>query len=70
MDIRDSELLSFYHQGFKDELNSVEKKKFFITLNQRAYDLGCVDAIVGDDVKSVDYQSDEEILKKIKNNSK
>jgi len=63
----DAELLSFYYQGFEDELNGSEKKTFFNTLNQRAYDLGCIDAIVGEDVRSVDYQTDEEILKNIKN---
>jgi hypothetical protein len=33
----------------------------------RAYELGKVDAFVGDDVMSVNYQSDEHLLKRIKN---
>lgn len=52
--------------GFKDELNG---EVTFITSNgisKVAYLLGREAAIIGDDVRSVDYQSDEEILKRIK----
>lgn len=55
-------LLKVYMQGFKDEL----KGKDFHSQLLRAYNLGRTDAIIGDDVRSVDYQSNEEILKRIK----
>ena len=53
--------------GFSDELDDVLSIKFNSELENRAYNLGRVHAIVGDDVKSVDYLSDEEIIKLIKN---
>lgn len=58
----DDLLLKVYMQGFKDELKG---KDIHLQL-LRAYELGRTDAIIGDDVRSVDYQSNEEILKRIK----
>lgn len=60
-------LLLVYRNGFNDELEGNAKKQFKDPILNRAYNVGCMDAIVGDDVRSVDYQSDEEILKTIKN---
>jgi len=37
------------------------------TLLLRAYELGRGDAIIGDDVRSSDAQTDEQILNRIKN---
>ena len=57
----------FYNLGFSHELcgqNPIDDKQLKI-----AYNLGRLDAQVGDDVRSVDYQTDEEILKRIKRNS-
>lgn len=59
-------LLLVYRSGFNDELEGKTKKQFKKPILNRAYNLGCMDAIVGDDVRSVDYQSDEEILKTIR----
>ena len=59
-------LLLVYRNGFHDELEGKTKKQFKEPILNRAYNIGCMDAIVGDDVRSVDYQRDEEILKKIK----
>ena len=55
--------LDLYMEGFNDELNdeiSQEKMKI------KAYSLGSLHAIIGDDVRSVDNLSDEDILKLIK----
>lgn len=66
MDEIDKELLEMYMCGFNDELDGKLK-----TLNNhlflKAYNLGRMDAIIGDDVSLSDFQSNEEILKKIKN---
>lgn len=70
----DKELLEYYMQGFKDELyvkdclvfNGVNKAD---KLQKIAYELGRIHAIIGDDIRSIDYLTEEEILKRIKNNS-
>ncbi len=71
MKTEDIILLQFYKKGFHDELN---KKSSFNKahpdinlLNNRAYILGCDHAILGDENRSFDYLSEEEILKQIKN---
>lgn len=55
-------LLEVYFQGFADALDDKfdNSKK-----NIKAYNLGASHAFIGDDVRSVDYLSDEEILKMI-----
>jgi hypothetical protein len=65
---KDKHLLETYMCGFNDELNGREKMFNPNPLLQRAYDLGRLDAIVGDDVRSVDQQSDRMILNRIRNN--
>ena len=52
--------------GFSDELEG-KTREFKDQMLMRAYELGKVDAFVGDDVMSVNYQSDEHLLKRIKN---
>ena len=60
-------LIQEYMRGFSDELgNLAGKASKPDTLFKRAYNLGRLDAIVGDDIKSVDHQSYEQILNKIK----
>lgn len=55
--------LDLYMEGFNDELyNKISQEKMKI----KAYRLGSLHAIIGDDVRSVDNLSDEEILKLIK----
>lgn len=61
MDNFQTVLLEVYKLGFDDELNNVSRKSLLIT----AYERGKLDALVGDDVRSVDYQSDEETLKSL-----
>lgn len=67
MNEQDKVLLETYIWGFKDELDGRVKPCFPNPLLLRAYNLGRQDAIVGDDVRSVDYQTNEEILNRICN---
>jgi hypothetical protein len=62
----DKDLIEIYLQGFNDELNNVKKTKYDVKLKQTAYDLGRLDAIVGDDVSSSDRQTNKQILDRIK----
>jgi hypothetical protein len=57
-------LLETYMLGFSDELEG-ETREFEDSMLMRAYELGRIDAFVGEDVRSIDYQSDEHLLKRI-----
>ena len=60
-------ILKVYSQGFNDELNSVfDNLKVNPNLDGRAYNLGSLHAIVGDDVSSIRNLSDNQILEIIK----
>ena len=67
MNEEDKILLETYMCGFNDELDGSTKMWNQNPLLLRAYNLGRGDAIVGDDVRNVDYQTNEEILNRIKN---
>ena len=65
MDKIEAELLYYYFRGWKDELygsSSVVPEDVLIT---KAYHMGANHSVLGDEVRSVDYLSDEEILKQI-----
>lgn len=65
MDKIETELLYYYFRGWKDELygsSSVVPEDVLIT---KAYNIGANHAILGDEIRIVDYLSDKEILKKI-----
>ena len=64
--ISDQNLLDWYMKGFKDELNGSSSVISDHELENKAYRLGALHALVGDDVRSVDYLPKEEILKEIK----
>lgn len=70
-EIQDRFLLRVYMLGFDHELEPVFKTpvEFRNKMNQTAYDLGRVDALIGDDVSSSDLQTNDEILEKIKRNN-
>ena len=57
-------------ERFKDELNGTSTVESDNSLENKAYKLGALHAEIGDDVRSVDYLSEEEILYIIKNNNK
>lgn len=65
----DKELLKVYMFGFNNELDGIYnafQPKDKKSLEYKAYNLGGLHTIVGDDIRSFDYLSDEEILKMIK----
>lgn len=63
----DKVLLKSYMKGFNDELDGKKKNNCNGTIKNLAYQLGSIDAIYGDEITSLDYRSDEEILSSIKN---
>jgi hypothetical protein len=64
--ISNEKLLEGYLLGFKDELRGTSSVVPDGIIS-KAYKLGALHAIVGDDVRSVDYLTNEEILKLIRN---
>jgi hypothetical protein len=65
MNIKETELLYYYFRGWKDELYGTTSTVPEDLLITKAYNMGANHAILGDEVKSADYLSDEEILKMI-----
>ena len=61
------QLLEAYMQGFEDELQNNPIQEYDYVTKQRAYELGRIDALIGDNVRSVDYQSEEHLFQRIKN---
>lgn len=57
------QLLEEYNKGWNDELNNTVDN----CNNSHAYNLGRVDALIGDEISSNDLQTVEEILSRIKN---
>ena len=67
MTANDIRLLEIYMWGFNDELDGVTRDtEGFSDVSLSAYDLGRIDAIVGDEVSSCDLKTSEEILEEIK----
>lgn len=68
--MKDKELLEVYMNGFTNELDSKEHISFYLgdhPLKSKAYYAGRMDAFYGDDNPNLDYSSDEEIIKMIRN---
>lgn len=62
----DKDLIEYYKLGWSDCSEATQKKMFEDKLLQRAYEIGWLDFIVGDEVSSVDLQSEKDILKTIR----
>lgn len=62
----DEELLQHYKLGWNDCADNKPTKIFSDKLFQTAYTNGRIDFIVGDDIRSIDYQTEEKILQQIK----
>lgn len=66
MSEEDNKLLKIYMKGWNDELDGVfnqqQKTKLFI----RAYSVGGIDAIAGDECESIDLQTNNEIIANIR----
>jgi len=58
-------LLEWYWKGWNDEANGSISETSENLLERKAYIIGRTDYIVGDDVSSVDYQTEDEIICKI-----
>jgi hypothetical protein len=52
--------------GFEDELDNNHEQKFDNPLMNKAYNIGRAHAFIGDDVRSVDYLSNQEIINRIR----
>lgn len=65
--VSDEELLGCYMHGFMDELDNNLDYNFDSQIKNRAYNIGKSHALIGDDVRSVDYLSNDEIIKQIRN---
>lgn len=61
------EILYFHYKLGWDECPRNIQKEFDHPMLKRAYNIGWSDYIIGDDVRSVDYQTKEQILRTIKN---
>lgn len=64
--VSDEELLGYFMQGFEDELYSLDEKSYDTPIKQRAYNLGRLDAVAGDDMPSIDYKSNQDIINQIR----
>lgn len=64
--ITDELIIKTYWKGWKDTLCGINNRPLMDSILSVAYDLGCRDAWAGDDLESVDLQSQEQILNKIK----
>lgn len=64
--VSDEELLGYFMQGFEDELYSLDEKTYDTPIKQRAYNLGRFDAVAGDDMPSIDYKSNQDIINQIR----
>ena len=64
MEITNELLIKIYMAGFNSELMCTSAKNYSLIL--KAFKLGGLDAKYGDDNPNHDYQTDEEIIKKIK----
>ena len=60
--MEDQILLEWYLKGFKDELNGSSSVMDEDPLHKKAYHIGSNHAFIGDNVRSVDYLSNKEIL--------
>lgn len=63
----DKEILKIYMEGFNDELTGDLRIIPNNELSKKAYNLGRIDALMGDELSSIDLQTNQQILKRIRN---
>jgi hypothetical protein len=63
----DKEILTWYFYGFNDSLKGSKNRESDTEINNAAYKVGFMHARLGDDMPTIDYMTDEETLKIIKN---
>lgn len=66
MNEQDKILLGVYMRGFLFELGDGTEPVYKTELDKRAFKLGKIDAIVGDECESLDNESTSSILSRIK----
>lgn len=66
MIITDEQLIEVYMKGFVDSLHDTPPQPFETSLEQKAYQLGRIDALIGDEIEEHDYQTNKEILSQIR----
>lgn len=64
--VSDDKLLKIYMIGFSDELDDNTNDKEYHDIELKAYNIGVVDAIIGDDISSSDLQTNDMILRRIR----
>lgn len=65
--MRDKEIIKLYFEGWYEEVDGVKPRDWFKNdLSKRAYMMGRLDYVIGDDVSSNNLQTEEEIVKRIK----
>ena len=63
---QDKEILTWYFYGFNDELHGKSRLMDCTSIQQKAYSIGARHAFISDDMPSIDYMTDAETLKIIK----
>ena len=66
--VSDEELLGCYMHGFMDELDNNDNYVFDLPIKNRAYNIGRSHAFLGDDCRSVNYLSNQEIINLLRKN--
>jgi len=59
-------LLIIYNNGWEDCFTSIDNSENYYGMDRTAYNLGWSHAIMGDDLSHIDYYTNDEILKIIK----
>lgn len=63
-------LMEWYMKGFNDELKGTSTIMDCSKYLECAYSIGAGDGLVGDEISHLDYQTEEEIIKRIFENYK
>lgn len=58
-------ILHIYKTGFADELSNKAPTSFAAKIYQRAYEIGRIDALMGDELANANDKSDDAILQQI-----
>jgi hypothetical protein len=66
-ELTDKEILLWYAYGFNDELSGRSRLESDYEIQNIAYRIGAAHAELGDNMPRIDYMTDDETLKIIKN---
>lgn len=65
--MKGKEIIKLYFEGWYEEADNIKPRNWFKDdLSKRAYMMGRLDYVIGDDVSSNNLQTEEEIVKRIK----